>query len=713
MSNATYRAFPEKLGATDPTQFVGDKGELFWDPENANVSISDGETPGGIGLKTRNLEALESNRDASQWVTVFGNLSSDWKGYYGSGSAVDSNGFLWVTGGYDGVGHRATLSVFESDGQLDGNWRFYDDNSDTDYQFGEAIAIHKDAENGDSLYVAITTEDVVDEIVIAKIDLDTNTKVWARELDGSDSERAADIITDAAGNIYVVGSTRSDGAGDRDAFIAKLNPNGTLQWKQTFGGVNWERGEALAVDANYLYVVGQTTSEGEGGSDIFVAKLTQGSDTVDPTVVWQKTIGIFDSSSWEFGYGIAVGTTGNIYITGEAYDPEINNSHSVYLAKLTSAGAITWQKYLADYDYSRGSALVLDEEENVYLSGYADVDYAEETQTIAPKYEDLIIAKITSAGELKWQKSFGTKYGDYSRFNYGNRSITIDGEYVYVTGYTYNINRDEPNGFVAKFRTDGEFDGVYGDFVAQDILFDFGDTNLVMGTSELILNDAGDIDLNNPGSDFEFQSYGIDDRTSIRSPYEIRVRGVLAADTILTRDLSVNGVPFTGTSGNDKNICIGEGGGSNHNGAAGNVYLGYLAGFRNTDGNDNIFVGKYAGNRNTTGDNNVAIGRNSGLTATGNFNTFVGSYSADDQTTGDYNVVLGYNVGVANTSGSTQLAVGSNGGYWLRGDSSRNVTVPTPGASLKLTSPNGTEYALTIDDSGNLNVGINTVVFVV
>jgi len=59
------------------------------------------------------------------------------------------------------------------------------------------------------------------------------------------------------------------------------------------------------------------------------------------------------------------------------------------------------------------------------------------------------------------------------------------------------------------------------------------------------------------------------------------------------------------------------------------------------------------------------------------------------------------NLGIGTTNPTEKLTVGGN------------VTVATPGASLKLTSPNGTQYALTIDNSGNLNVGINTVAFVV
>jgi hypothetical protein len=50
MSNTVYRVFLEKLGGSDPTQFVGDEGELFYDPFTGALRISDGNTPGGILL---------------------------------------------------------------------------------------------------------------------------------------------------------------------------------------------------------------------------------------------------------------------------------------------------------------------------------------------------------------------------------------------------------------------------------------------------------------------------------------------------------------------------------------------------------------------------------------------------------------------------------------------------------------------------------------
>lgn len=49
-TNTVYRVFLEKLGGSSPSQFVGDKGELFFDPDIPILKISDGVTPGGLSV---------------------------------------------------------------------------------------------------------------------------------------------------------------------------------------------------------------------------------------------------------------------------------------------------------------------------------------------------------------------------------------------------------------------------------------------------------------------------------------------------------------------------------------------------------------------------------------------------------------------------------------------------------------------------------------
>ena len=47
-TNTVYRLFVEKLGGANPTTFVGDEGEVFYDPNDGVLKISDGSTPTGL-----------------------------------------------------------------------------------------------------------------------------------------------------------------------------------------------------------------------------------------------------------------------------------------------------------------------------------------------------------------------------------------------------------------------------------------------------------------------------------------------------------------------------------------------------------------------------------------------------------------------------------------------------------------------------------------
>jgi hypothetical protein len=51
MSNNTiHRALVEKLGGRNVSEFVGNAGDLFWDPDTGNMRIADGETVGGLSI---------------------------------------------------------------------------------------------------------------------------------------------------------------------------------------------------------------------------------------------------------------------------------------------------------------------------------------------------------------------------------------------------------------------------------------------------------------------------------------------------------------------------------------------------------------------------------------------------------------------------------------------------------------------------------------
>ena len=50
ITNTTYRILVEKLGDSEPTQFIGNEGEVFYDPNNPILKLSDGTTLGGVSV---------------------------------------------------------------------------------------------------------------------------------------------------------------------------------------------------------------------------------------------------------------------------------------------------------------------------------------------------------------------------------------------------------------------------------------------------------------------------------------------------------------------------------------------------------------------------------------------------------------------------------------------------------------------------------------
>jgi uncharacterized protein (TIGR03437 family) len=124
---------------------------------------------------------------------------------------------------------------------------------------------------------------------VSKLTPDGSALVYSTYLGGPGDEIGNDIVVDAAGNAYVVGYTLStnfpvtgdalqktfgglggqgynDGAAETlsfgDAFITKLDPQGTLLYSSFFGGTGDDIAMAVAVDSGMnVYIAGNTVSQ--------------------------------------------------------------------------------------------------------------------------------------------------------------------------------------------------------------------------------------------------------------------------------------------------------------------------------------------------------------------------------------------------------------------------------------------------------------------
>jgi hypothetical protein len=202
---------------------------------------------------------------------------------------------------------------------------------------------------------------------VSKINAEGAQLVYSTYLGGTLEDNPAGIAVDEGGNAYVTGQARSStdfttltpmrpwAGGPTDAFIAKLNANGTDMLKFTYlGGSSADGGNGIALDkAGNIYVTGYTAStnfppvnafqnsKGGGVHDGFVAKI----DTAWSGLVYSTYLG---GSLQDSGQKIGVDGAGCAYVMGATQsgsDFPTKNSLQPYRAISSSYGSIFVTKF--------------------------------------------------------------------------------------------------------------------------------------------------------------------------------------------------------------------------------------------------------------------------------------------------------------------------------------------------------------------------------
>ena len=239
---------------------------------------------------------------------------------------------------------------------------------------GEVWSLCNDTQ--DNVYIAGATA----EGYVSKMDPAGNI-IWQKSLVGT--QAIYGVVNDSAGNVYVTGRVSTP---EVCAFVAKYSFDGILQWQKTLNTVGeTDSGFSIAIDStnSNLYVVGYSyiSSVSKG----FLVKIS-----VAGVLQWQKVLSVASTLS-----SVAVSATDAVYVVGNVE----STNYTGYLAKFTSAGAITWQRSLGGTGRDFFNHCALDALENVYIVG--------DTNTIGAGSDDGLIVKYNSAGTLQWQRIIG------------------------------------------------------------------------------------------------------------------------------------------------------------------------------------------------------------------------------------------------------------------------------------------------------------------
>ena len=268
-------------------------------------------------------------------------------------------------------------------------------------------------------------------------------------------------------------------SGGQDAFVAKLNARGAaLVYSTYLGGSGDEEGFGIAVDREgRAYVTGGTYSNDfptedalqptpNGGQDAFVAKLNaQGT-----ALVYSTYLG---GSGDEEGVGIAVDRAGQAYVTGgptnstdfpttrEALQPTFGGVYDAFVAKLNARGtALVYSTYLGGSEFENGSGIAVDRAGQAYVTGYTlstDFPTKNALQSTFGGVEDAFVTKLNARGAAL---VYSTYLGGSSLEFGGGIAVDRAGQ-AYVTGQTQSTD------FPTKNALQPTFGGVEDAFVTK------------------------------------------------------------------------------------------------------------------------------------------------------------------------------------------------------------------------------------------------------
>lgn len=338
------------------------------------------------------------------------------------------------------------------------------------------------------------------DIWVARLSAD-GALLWQQVLGGSADEAPTSVHQTADGSIVVAGWTLSDdgdvsGAhGDRDAWIAKLDPSGQVLWQRALGGSGRDQANALAeTPEGDLVLCGMTTiSDGDvSGShglwDAWVLKLSGTGQ-----LLWQRALG---GSHNDWASALVVGTEGSIHVVGTGWSTDgdvqaAELSGDVWVFTLDASGTLLWSRIIGTNYNQEGGGICIADGGDLFISGNTGSDFEVPCNYVGnARY---MAARLSPQGEVVW-----TRWLPGYHYDRATSIVPIEDDLLlFGTGFSYIGTFDfEHQGYdPMAYRISTAGDSLWSHLWGGTSLYDYGDRMIPTADGGMLF--IGDVWSNN------------------------------------------------------------------------------------------------------------------------------------------------------------------------------------------------------------------------
>lgn len=290
---------------------------------------------------------------------------------------------------------------------------------------------------------------------------------WQKSLGGSAADRANAVAQTADGGFIVAGESLSSSGdvganyGNLDYWVARIDSLGALVWQKNLGGTNDDRANAVAVTADGGCIVAGVSSSPvgnditavKGNADFWIVKLTSSG-----AISWQKNMG---GTAAEEARAVQQTADGGYIIVGESRSNNFDLTGNLglndfWVVKTDNAGVIQWQKNLGGSLDDMAHAVQQTSDGGYIIAGQSKSPVGGNITSNNGNF-DFWVVKLDASGNLTWQKSLGGSGNDVAN----SVRQTSDGGYI-VAGKTdsnnsgqVGANNGAENAWVVKLTSTG------------------------------------------------------------------------------------------------------------------------------------------------------------------------------------------------------------------------------------------------------------------